>query len=257
MNRFLTRMTASVVIFGIAAGAQFDAASVKPNQFGNSGVEGSETDRITVSPTSVRMQNMSLRDCLRWAYGLRDSQIIGPSWMSSQRYDIMGATSVHSSLGEMRQMMQSLLTDRFRLQIRREAKPITIYEMTVRPKTSQLPSAADETVAPTMIPTGGALVFRNYSMADLAERLAARPFRLDRPVLDRTGISGRFDFSLKLADNDSNLKHTLEGMEQASGGPAPSMFTVLREQLGLNFRPVKAPFESLLIDRAERVPIGN
>ena len=84
------------------------------------------------------------------------------------------------------------------------------------------------------------LVFRNCSMADLADKLASRPFKLDLPVLDRTGLEGRFDFALKLASNDNELKHTLEGMEQG-----PSIFVSLQEQLGLKLESRKSPIDVL------------
>jgi uncharacterized protein (TIGR03435 family) len=103
-----------------------------------------------------------------------------------------------------------------------------------------------------MTPSGGELVFRNCSMADLAEKLANRPFKLDLPVLDRTGLEGRFDFALKLASNDNELKHTLEGMEQG-----PSIFVFFQDQLGLKLELKKAPLDVLIIDSVERIPIGN
>src|SRR5579864_1664337 len=113
---------ASATLVDAAPAPQFDVASVKPNTFGNSGVEGSDIEKITVSPTSVSMLNVSFRSCLRWAYGVRDAQIAGPAWMASQRYDISATTNAAASLAEMKQMMQTLLGDRFKLQLHREAK---------------------------------------------------------------------------------------------------------------------------------------
>ncbi len=89
-------------------------------------------------------------------------------------------------------------------------------------------------------------------MADLADKLASRPFKLDLPVLDRTGLEGRFDFALKLASNDNELKHTLEGMEQG-----PSIFVFFQEQLGLKLESRKSPIDVLVIDSVEKIPTGN
>lgn len=75
---------------------------------------------------------------------------------------------------------------------------------------------------------------------------------MDRPVLDKTGINGLFDFTMKLADNDAELKRTLEGMEHGA-----SDFALFLEQLGLKLQPQKGPVQILVIDRAEKAPIEN
>jgi uncharacterized protein (TIGR03435 family) len=108
----------------------------------------------------------------------------------------------------------------------------------------------------SMLPIGGAIEFRNYSMADLAEHLGARPFKLDRVVIDRTGLDGLYDFKVEFATDGAGMKHALEGIEQGSQG-APSMLPILQEQLGMVFKPQKALVDSLIVERAERVPSGN
>jgi uncharacterized protein (TIGR03435 family) len=234
---------------------EFAVASVKQNKMGNAGGEGSEREKITISPAGLTMRNVSLRSCIRWAYGVQDYQISGPGWLASQRYDIAANAPGQVSGEEMRLMMQKLLADRFKLTLHRESKELPIYAMVAGKKRGGLqPTAGGES---SMIPAGGALVFRNYSMTEFAERLATRPFKLDRVVLDKTGLDGTFDFSLKFADNEGNLKHTLEGMEQGGADQFASMFTILREQLGLNFRAQKAPVESLVVEGAEKVPTEN
>ncbi len=238
-----------------AAQAGFTAASVRANEKGNAGGEGSDREKISTSPTSITMQNVSLRSCLRWAYGVRDSQIAGPGWLATRRYDIAANTSGPASADELKQMTRKLLADRLKLQLHRESKELPVYAMVGNKKTAKMQPAAGG--AATMMPTGGALVFRNYSMEALAERLAERPFKLDRQVIDKTGVSGLFDFTLKLAENETDLKHTLEGMERGSADQGPSMFTILQEQLGLSFKSQRAAIESLVIDHAEKDPTAN
>jgi uncharacterized protein (TIGR03435 family) len=242
------------VAWASAQTQDFAVASVKPSQIGNSGREGSERENITISPTGVTMKNISLRSCIRWAYDIRDYQISGADWLASQRYDIAAKSESTVSPGELRKMMQRLLSGRFKLMVRRESKDLPVYAMVIAKKGSKLQAANGG--ESSMMPVGGALVFRNYSMPDLAERLATRPFTLDRVVFDKTGLEGVFDFSLRFADSEVGLKHTMETMDQGDDRNS-FMLTALVEQLGLSFKALKAPVESLAIEHAERVPTQN
>jgi uncharacterized protein (TIGR03435 family) len=250
--------TALLVAMAVACAAaqtqDFAVASVKPSQIGNSGREGSERENITISPTGVIMKNISLRSCIRWAYDMRDYQISGPDWLASQRYDIAAKSEGTVSAGQLRPMMQRLLSDRFELKVRRESKDLPVYAMVIAKKGSKLqPADGGES---SMAPVGGALVFRNYSMPELAERLATRPFTLDRVVLDQTGLGGVFNFSLRFADSEADLKHTMETMDQ--GDDRNSVWLMaLEKQLGLSFKALKSPVESLVVEHAEKAPTQN
>jgi uncharacterized protein (TIGR03435 family) len=100
--------------------------------------------------------------------------------------------------------------------------------------------------------SGGSLVFRSTTMAELADRLSIRPFGLDHPVLDRTGLTARFDFSLNLTDSVENLKRSLERGEQD-----PSTYTASLADLGLKLEGKKGPIEILVIDHADKLPAEN
>jgi uncharacterized protein (TIGR03435 family) len=258
MKRTITVPKSLLVAVGIAwAAAQtrdFAVASVKPSQIANYGREGSESENITVSSTGITMKNTSLRSCIRWAYDVRDYQISGPDWLASQRYDIAAKIDSPVSPGEWRPMMQRLLSGRFQMVVRRESKDLPVYAMVVAKNGSKLQTATGG--ESRMMPEGGALVFRNYSMADLAERLGTRPFALDRVVLDKTGLDGVFDFSLRFADSEVGLKHAMETMDQAEDRNS-FMLAAIEKQLGLGFKALKAPVENLVIEHAEKVPTPN
>jgi uncharacterized protein (TIGR03435 family) len=147
-------------------------------------------------------------------------------------------------------MLQSLLADRFKLELHRESKDVAVYAMVAGKNGMKLRREADNT-AGSMRPVGGGLVFRGVSMDELADRLLSRPFGVDRPVIDRTGIDGRFDFTLTFAENEDSLKSTLEGMAlgKAESG---SILTILQEQLGLKFEAQKGPVDVLVIDHVAR-----
>jgi uncharacterized protein (TIGR03435 family) len=241
---------AAILAVAFAGPDQFEVASVKPNRVGNAGGESAPREKITASPGSLTMQSVSLQTCLKWAYGLRDFQISGPGWLTSERYDIVAKASGPSTEVELRAMLRTLLADRFKLKSHVETKEKPVYELIVAKNGPKLRAAKDGD--PSFGPAGGELIFRNFSMADLADRLSSRPFKLDLPVLDRTGLDGRFDFALKLATNPDELKHTLEGMEQG-----PSIFVFFQDQLGLKLESRKGPVEMLVVESAEKIPSEN
>ena len=239
--------------FGQAAATPpaFEVASVKPNLTARAGGEGSERENIAGSPGSLTMRNVNLRSAIQWAWRVRGYQVSGPGWLANEKYDIVAKTSSPASDDQLRLMLQTLLADRFQLKLHRETKELPVYLLVAGKRGAKLRASASEGSS-SMRPAGGGLEFRNFTMAELAERLSVRPFSFDRPVLDETGLPGLFDFTMKLAGTDAELKQTLEGMER--GG---SDFALFLEQLGLKLQPKKGPVEILVVDRVEKAPLGN
>lgn len=234
---------------------EFAVASVRPNAIGNAGGKEGLEEKITVTPSGVILSNVTLRSTIRWAYELRDYQLFGPSWIAYQHYDISANASAQASPNELRLMMQHLLADRFHLAVRLEAKELPVYEMTIQSKKRDKVKSSSDT-EPSMKFVGGSLEFHGFSMADLADRLATRPFKLDRPAVDQTGLEGRYDFTLAIADDVRGMKMAFEGMELNNPG-SPSVLTLLRDQLGLDFKVRKAPIDSLTVVHVDKVPTGN
>jgi uncharacterized protein (TIGR03435 family) len=227
---------------------QFEVASIKPNHLGTAGGENSPREKITTNPGALIMTNVTLQTAIKWAYSLRDFQISGaPSWLATEHYDI----AARAPSGDQHEMLRSLLNDRFKLTAHLEKKDRSAYALVLAKGAGKLhPSSSDGDCSLT--PSGGELVFRNCSMQDLADKLANRPFKLDLPVLDRTGLEGPFDFALKLAANDNELKHTLEGMEQG-----PSILIYFQNQLGLKLESRKASVDVLVIESVQKLPTEN
>jgi uncharacterized protein (TIGR03435 family) len=199
------------------------------------------------------MRNVNLRSCVRWAYGVHDFQIAAPGWFTSERYDIVAKASGTVSQDQLRQMLQTLLAERFRLALHHETRDLPVYALLLDNKESKLQSSRIE--GPGSIrPNGGALEFRNMSMSELADRLPARPFSVDRPVIDKTGLSGTFEFAMRLADNTAELKSNLERVELEHD---TSVFVIPLQHLGLKLKAQKGPVEMIVIDGAEKIPIEN
>ena len=99
----------------------------------------------------------------------------------------------------------------------------------------------------------GSLVFRNYSLADWAKWASVgRAFGLDRPVVDNTGLNGRYNFSMKLAESAMELKMNLRKEQQD-----PAMYNEALRALGLKLELERSPRQVVMVDHAEKVPSGN
>lgn len=229
----------------------FEVASIKPNKIGNAGGEGSNRESVQASPGSLVMRNVTLITCLKWAYGMRDFQISGPNWMGAERFDISAKAAGAASEEQMRAMLRALLTERFKMASRRESRELPVYALVAAKKGVKLKASPSDSPG-RLSPEGGDLVFQNFSMAELADRLQTIPFKVDRPVVDETGLKGKFDFHLKLASSDVELKTALEGMDRGV-----AIFSYFQEQLGLKLEARKAPVDVMVVERAEKVPVEN
>ena len=227
----------------------FEAASVKPDKAGNAGGEGSTRESISHNPGGLTMRNVTLKSCIRWAYGVADYQVSGPAWIGSERYDIQARAGAPAAQEQLRVMLQELLASRFHLALHRETRELPVYELVEARSGAKLTPAKGEGDS-DMRPGDGDLAYRRYSMAEFAERLSGIPFRVDRTVVDKTGLSGVYDFKLKISANAAEMKSSFE---HADG---PLVFDVL-QQIGLRLRARKGPIEMLVIDRAEKNPVEN
>jgi uncharacterized protein (TIGR03435 family) len=245
-----------LILSATAAPPSFDVASVKVNPNGSKGGERGGRSKIEYSPVSVTMTNVTLLSCVEWAYQVRDYQVLGaPAWFPEEGFDIAAKTSAEVPLNDLRLMMQTLLEERFGLAVKTSTRELPLYELVVAKGGSKLGPAAGEG-EPTMTPGEGALIFRHFPMDEFAARLGTRPLKLDRPVIDATGLRGAYDFRLRFGADMIDLKKNLENMDR--GDPAsPLLQTIIQEQLGLKLESRKGPVSMLIVEHANRVPTGN
>jgi uncharacterized protein (TIGR03435 family) len=145
--------------------------------------------------------------------------------------------------------MLQTLTDRFQLQFHRETKELPVYAL-VAAKSGPKLHKAEPGSNTSMQGENGAFVFQGTSMPQFAEDLSTLS-QVDRPVLDRTGIPGVFDFNLKFGESNEEIKRAF------IAGDGASIFTLIQEQLGMKLEARKGPIEMLVIDRVERAPSEN
>lgn len=249
MIRYRTCMLAPIILGLIPAtllaqAPEFEVATIKMNQSGSGGSNFPVLRNGVVSAT-----NVSLLMLLQAAYDLSVVRITGPGWLGSDRYDLRGKSPQGVPDTEMMPMLRALLTDRFRISSHREMKEMSVYQMLVA-KSGLKMTPFDGTNAPASPPNrnrGGAVIVGSGTMPQLAKMLTGAS---GRPVLDDTGLEGRFNYVLTFTP-PSVQSDTL------SDSAPPDLFTALEQQLGLKLQPKKDSIEILVIDHAERVPIEN
>jgi len=242
----------------VVAGAQpFGVASIKPNR---SGARNSGFKRFTGGELDAT--NLTLKMLIAFAYDIPQERILqGPAWLDSERYDILAKPDessdrpVDRSMGVLRLRTQALLADRFKLTLHKETRQLPIYKLLVDkggPKQLQ-PPKGDK---PDLFTNGRHVTCQATSMEFFAKNFLTG--QVGGPVIDQTGIEGNFDFSMDWAPDDNSPKRPGDaGEERSAPDPSgPSLFSALREQLGLKLEGSKGPVEVLIIDRAVKAS-GN
>jgi uncharacterized protein (TIGR03435 family) len=211
------------------------------------------------------VQNYTLRALVGAAYNLTPRLISGgPSWVSSDHYDVVAVTpgDVPPNTDEQRLMLRNLLADRFKLTFHREEKEFSIYALTVASggprvkKSDGPPSDGRPALVYRMFPERRALLpARDATMAELASVMQQGP--VDRPVVDRTGLTERYDFSLDFAPDEGAFFGMMATRPPLPDDEAkPDLFTAVQQQLGLKLVATRGPVEVFIIDQAER-PSAN
>ena len=252
---------------------KFEVASIKPDKTNDPGHVA-----ISLRPDGSTITNFSLAMLIKMAYGVRDDQISGgPSWLSSETYDIDAKPdgSVTEELqklnpvqrrAEQMQMLRALLADRFQLTIHRENKELPVYVLVAAKNGPKIQQAKPGDTYPNGImgvgglqgPGAGAfqsqpgnLVAQGVPISYLVKALSGQ---LDCTVLDKTGLAGNYDFTLKWTPEKQPAAYS---QQAADGGaayepPVTSIFAAIQAQLGLKLESQKGPVEVIVIDHVER-----
>jgi uncharacterized protein (TIGR03435 family) len=238
----------------------FDVISIKPNKSGSGsmGIDWGDGHFIA--------SNVSLKMLLLNAYDLKESQLSGlPKWDDSAHFDIQAKVvdpdvKLIKSLtdDQSRAMVQPILTDRFQLKFHHETKVLPVYELVVMkdgPKFKESKIAGDQKAANGM--GAGSMNTHNSSTAStgvlsttltsvavpISSLTAVLSSQLQRIVVDKTGLTGKYDLELAWSRDDSS--------SPTSDSGTVSVFTALQEQLGLRLQPSKSPVETFVIDHVE------
>lgn len=233
----------------------FEVATIKPVPS-----DAKAARFITMQGTNRFVEkDYTLRALIAAAYNLNPHMISGgPDWLDSQHYDITALTpgDVRPTRDEQMCMLRKLLAARFQLSFHREARELSIYVLELARGGPKLKDSAKPEDAPALInivyPQSIKLPARNVTMADFVSMLQRAV--LDRPVLDKTGLTGKYDFDLEWAPDESQFNGEI-APPSADASAAP-LFTAIQQQLGLKLVATKGPVDALIVDRAER-PSAN
>jgi len=257
MRLALAWILITATVAAVAQTASFEVASIKLNTSGLASSRTSSRDNgFVATNTTVKFLIIS-------AFNLKDFQLSGgPTWVASDRYDVNAR--VREGAKYTREMLRTLLEERFKLVTHRESRDDAIYSLVV--------AHADGRLGPRLKPTatldctpgrganpGGPLTSPcsfNSSIGDVTGKMSAvgqglealaallGNFGLGRLVVDRTGLTGRYDFELQWSYD------ALRPNADAAG--EPGLFTALQEQLGLKLETARGPVEFVVIDSIER-----
>jgi uncharacterized protein (TIGR03435 family) len=256
---------------------EYEVASIKPNKSGTNMV------RLMFSPDGLTATNATLQMFVQAAYQVEPHQVSGgPSWLNSDHYDIeakmdsatadvLHKLSEEQGRLERERMLQALLTDRFKLTIHRETKELPVYALLIAKNGPKLQEAKPGDTYPNGIKgpdgrAGAGMMFMNgrgsvtgqgLPIANLVRLLS---LQLGRTVVDKTGLTAKYDFTLQWTPDESQgamFKGPGPGPQGTAGPPppdpsGPSIFTAVQEQLGLKLESQKGPVEMLVVDHAEQ-----
>jgi uncharacterized protein (TIGR03435 family) len=204
----------------------------------------------------VSFENATPAAMIQLAYEVQPFQVSGgPGWLRTERYNVIAkAPEGGGSQADARARLQALLAERFQLAIHREAKEGPVYALVAAKGGSKLQES--DTGFDGISGSPGRLTAEQAPVALLGANLSRMR---GRPVVDETGLKGRYKFDLQWSvemDAAALDKSEAAGAKLTDTTSAPSIVSALQEQLGLRLESRKGPVETIVIDRAER-PSGN
>jgi uncharacterized protein (TIGR03435 family) len=240
-------LVAAVAVFGQA----FEVVSIKPT----ADLEREPIGLFTYAGGRIRATNYALRQLVQDAYDLEDFQVVGgPRWIDEDRFNVEAVPPASSASSkwapanfksppnaEMRRMIQALLADRFQLKTHRENRAERVYVLVSAKGGHKLKAPKSTAVQAFVIYQGSRLSGQNATMDQLAARLAQL---LRRPVMNRTGVDGHFDFLIDYQPDDAGSDYTAR------------LLRAIQEQAGLKLETEPGTIEVLVVDSAQK-PSAN
>lgn len=266
MRKLMTIVLAMSGLAGVAHGQTppdaaptFEVASIRPNR------SGSPNNNFGIQGDTFTATNTTLRELIRVAYGARQMELSkGQEWIESERFDIVAKARAQLRPARVPDELKQLLAERFALKVHNESREVSIYALTIaradgtlgpalravpedrckplidqamersRKGLPQLQSVPGQKLQCGMHFNPGIIQGASISLGPLANRLSSL---VGRHVVDRTGLTGTFDFDLTWA------------ADAAPDSVGPSIFTALQEQLGLKLESARGPIDVLVIDQ--------
>jgi len=222
----------------------WEVATVRPSD------PNQKEQSFMVRGRHIIVKNQPVEKMLMVGYGLQKNQIVGaPQWVKTENFDVDGLADVEGQpqVKQFQAMIRKLLFERFGLKMHNEEREMPVYALTVAKDGAKLtPSKSGPNTLPREEVRGDAagertLEFLNISMQDFGLMML---YYLDKPVVDRTYLNGRYDFTLKYTYDDERAP--------TDGSAPPGLFTAVQEQIGLKLEPLKAQAPVLVVDQIQK-----
>ena len=206
--------------------------------------------------TGYMVQNMSAKVMMSVAYRVPLSRIEGgPDWFENDRYDVQAKADHSYSLDDLHTMFKNFLADRFGLKVHVETREGSVYNLVVDKGGPKMkPDEPPQDMQVSVVPRGpGDFVGTKVRMSYLCFFLAQQIPGAERPVIDKTGLTQYYDFTLTFVPEFPGVPTEKLAPDLQN---RPALFDAIREQLGLRLEPAKGPVDSYIIDSVQR-PSGN
>jgi uncharacterized protein (TIGR03435 family) len=255
MRKLISGTCLGLAVAVLGCGQTFEVASFKVLPPANNGERRSATI-IEPTPGNLTMRNVGMGELIMWAYKVGRAQVSNPqvAMAVTDRFDITAKAAGPAKSDELRVMLQALLAERLKLVTHRETKEISAYVL-VEAKGGHKMKASDAAdgrgVLPVQQPGKMALTGQSATLDQLTMFLSGP---LNTPVIDMTGLKGRYDFEFDLTSFGVN---TPPAPGEAPPDPVSVLQAALSKQLGLKLEGRKMPVEMLVIDHVEKSPVEN
>jgi uncharacterized protein (TIGR03435 family) len=226
-----------------------EVATVKPTE------PGTRMFMLTMRGGDLLVKNLSLNSLIRFAYQLQTNQVIGGvGWMDADKWDIEAKpdTPGTPSMQQEKEILKKLMAERFALRVHDEKREMPAYALTLGKNGPKMTKTADPTLSPNFsVQPSGMLRVQSATVEDFVRVLHDI---LDRPVIDETGVTGKWDFVLQWTPDETQfagapMKVTPPASNDAN--TAPPLFKAIQEQLGLKLEARKAQVPVVVIDHVD------
>jgi uncharacterized protein (TIGR03435 family) len=230
------------------ANPAFDVVSIKPSKPDTPG------QAITMNGRNFATLNMTVSGLIAFAYGVQAKQLVGmPDWATQVKYDIAAKPDGDGMPNDrqIKGMIQKMLADRFKFTFHNDKRELAVYALVVARGGHKLTRSENQNTLPALFFRGlGNFPVRSATMREFAQTMQNTV--LDRPVVDQTGLTERFDFTLTWTPDQFQFNGAAARLPPPPDNAPPDLFTAIQEQLGLRLESTKAQADVMVVDRIEK-----
>ncbi len=221
----------------------FEVATIRPSR---EAVKFEHDGKTEFLGDTLRMQDVTVDTCIKLAYHVQDRQIAGPGWLETDHFDITAKTDGPADEDTMKRMLQSLLAERFGLSFHREPREMKVIVLTVAKSGPRLTPAAAPEAKPFRENSANGTIAKSMPIGEFADFLSGP---LDMPVVDHTGLTGKYDFALEFTPY---LPDPTKNMDGTKPDTTSILKAALNDELGLKMAAGNAPIDVLVVDHVEK-----